>query len=544
MKASETYCKIGIGRQDKMSGSIAGLKERIEIAAREQRPRLNLSGFALREVPFLPKELCNLRELDLSGNRISKFPEQLCEFRDLEILDLGNNQISDLGTAIGYLENLVSLDVSENWLKRLPDEISRCDRLCQLDLYANQLCDVTDVSSCLPNVTLLDASTNHIRRLDYIHLRFPKLRELDVSNNVLKTLPDGFSKLSSLRKLNLDANQLTSVDELRGMNHLVELYCSDNSIEIMPLEIAHLPHLRAFSAANNKFDNMPSDFDAVSDLRLRTAADAFIRDHIVGPELGKLYFNEPSVVFLFTLVLGGVVSVHRFVDLYYKRQKRRCKMTITFPSGTIVELDNLSRKTISQMLSKNVEDIVSGKCFVNAKSTRESDEVDEMVELVKTILARVPDVAITPKATHEPGVYVQNVNIVGSLSKQEVNVGDTIRIGSIDGSIVNIKSKLDSTSLNVGSNALEEGAQRAQLQELVSRLFRALEEVPAEQRSEAQKVVGAARELMSQVLEVNPDREATEVSAGGLLEAAKAVGSVVPIALDIVGAVKRFIAGG
>ena len=96
---------------------------------------MNDSGFAAKHAAFL-QHFPNLKELDLSGNRLNALPKAIGKMHSLLALDLNDNQIVLDDAAITQLRFLTSLrlmDLSQNPLGQAPD-ISRMPNLQELNL--------------------------------------------------------------------------------------------------------------------------------------------------------------------------------------------------------------------------------------------------------------------------------------------------------------------------------------------------------------------------------------------------------------------------
>jgi len=74
---------------------------------------------------FLPRDregLVNLTMLDLNDNQLTELPKEICNLVNLTWLDLGYNQLTELPKEITNLVNLTELYFSNNQLTELPKE--------------------------------------------------------------------------------------------------------------------------------------------------------------------------------------------------------------------------------------------------------------------------------------------------------------------------------------------------------------------------------------------------------------------------------------
>eukprot|EP00798_Chlamydomonas_sp_ICE-L_P031675 gene31675-6877_t len=72
---------------------------------------------------FISK-LTKLVRLGLAANLFMAFPAQICSLEGLEIIDLSENKVSEVTSAIRSLANLTRLDLHTNELETLPNEVS------------------------------------------------------------------------------------------------------------------------------------------------------------------------------------------------------------------------------------------------------------------------------------------------------------------------------------------------------------------------------------------------------------------------------------
>lgn len=89
----------------------------------------------LVELSSLIENFCNLKYLNLEGNRLTKIPEQIQKLRKLELLDLSWNRIKTFSLNVSDMQNLTKIDLRHNSEKVLVESklISECkDRNIEL----------------------------------------------------------------------------------------------------------------------------------------------------------------------------------------------------------------------------------------------------------------------------------------------------------------------------------------------------------------------------------------------------------------------------
>ena len=103
--------------------------------------------------------------------------------------------------------------MDRNQLETLPTEISQLTSLRRLDLTNNQLKELpTALFQLQRTITTLYLKGNQLEELPSEIFRLTALEELDLSNNQLKKLPAEVDQLTALMGLNLSGNQLEELD--------------------------------------------------------------------------------------------------------------------------------------------------------------------------------------------------------------------------------------------------------------------------------------------------------------------------------------------
>lgn len=254
------------GAGDGGEASAAAVPQGLIRAARKSG-QLNLSGRELAEVPLhvwrinldTPEEAqqnlsfggadrwweqTDLTKLILSSNKLKCLSDHLRLLPALTVLDVHDNQLTSLPSAIGSLENLQKLNVSHNKLKDLPEELIWLKHLRSLLLQHNELSHLPD---------------------DFGNLS--SLEELNISNNCISTIPSSFAFLTNLVQLNLAHNQLKNLPaEISAMKNLRQLDCTKNCLETIPPELARMASLEQLYLRRNRLRYLP-DFPSCTVLK-------------------------------------------------------------------------------------------------------------------------------------------------------------------------------------------------------------------------------------------------------------------------------------
>jgi Leucine-rich repeat (LRR) protein len=161
-----------------------------------------------------------LQILLLDGNQLESVPRDLYnQLKRLEILHMSKNHIKDIHIDVRYLRFLKDIDISGNKLTSLPSELLLLPRLEILNASNNQI-------SRIPSFNVKGRGERKIERVDIsnnVLLKFPEhllsmTSKLDICKNRIKTIPG-----SSLKKLDISSGQ--------------ELLMHDNPLVSPPLDI-------------------------------------------------------------------------------------------------------------------------------------------------------------------------------------------------------------------------------------------------------------------------------------------------------------------
>ncbi|XP_074731875.1 leucine-rich repeat-containing protein 40 isoform X1 [Strix uralensis] len=283
------------------------------LRAARKSGQLNLAGRSLSEVPQhvwrinldTPEEArhnlsfgaadrwweqTDLTKLILASNKLQSLSEDVKLLPALTVLDVHDNQLTSLPSALGQLENLQKLDVSHNKLRSIPEEVMQLSHLKSLLLHHNELSHLPDGFGQLVNLEELDLSNNHLtdvptsfallinlvrlnlacnqlRSLPADISAMKSLRQLDCSKNYLETVPSKLATMASLEQLYLRKNKLRSLPEFPSCKLLKELHAGENQIEILNAEnLKHLNSLSVLELRDNKIKSVPDEITLLQKL--------------------------------------------------------------------------------------------------------------------------------------------------------------------------------------------------------------------------------------------------------------------------------------
>ncbi|CAH0563991.1 unnamed protein product [Brassicogethes aeneus] len=186
----------------------------------------------------------------------------------IQYLDLSKNKIEELG-ALGNLPFLMYLNASHNNIINLLDfkaplnltyadfshnlievieDLSEFWSLKTLNVSYNKIRQINGLLD-LKYLRVLDLSHNYITELNNVeNLR---LRELYLSENCIQTCQNIVCTLQFIRIIDLSRNNIRTLEFLKGVENLEELYISGNYIEYI-LELSNFEALKFVTKVNMK----------------------------------------------------------------------------------------------------------------------------------------------------------------------------------------------------------------------------------------------------------------------------------------------------
>lgn len=173
--------------------------------------------------------LAGVTRLDLNGAGLTSLPPEVFALADaLEVLNLSDNQLTELPADLPRLRRLKVVFCSGNPFIRLPEVLGDCPVLEMVGFKACRLRHVPAAS--LP----------------------PRLRWLTLTDNALTSLPPQLGDRPALQKLMLAGNRLTALpDSLAGAQRLELIRLSANRLSAVPGWLIELPSLAWLALSGN-----------------------------------------------------------------------------------------------------------------------------------------------------------------------------------------------------------------------------------------------------------------------------------------------------
>ncbi|WP_217876566.1 protein kinase [Pseudoalteromonas shioyasakiensis] len=162
---------------------------------------------------------------------LTEFPKEIYTLADtLEILDLSNNQLSELPDDFYKLKKLKRLFLSFNQFKHIPDVLRQCPNLIMVAFKGNQITEFK--AHCLSTkIEWLILTDNQIPALPDTFGEYSKLKKIALAGNQLTHLPASMANCKELELIRLSANKLTKVEDwLLALPKLAWLAFSGNDL--------------------------------------------------------------------------------------------------------------------------------------------------------------------------------------------------------------------------------------------------------------------------------------------------------------------------
>uniref|UniRef100_A0A1A7XBW1 Leucine-rich repeat-containing protein 40 n=2 Tax=Iconisemion striatum TaxID=60296 RepID=A0A1A7XBW1_9TELE len=228
--------------------------------------KLLLSSNLLTQLSDDIRLLSGLTTLDLHDNQLSILPSALGELKELQQLRLSHNQLSSLPREVFTLKNLFCLTLQQNLLENLPEELGQLENLSELDLSNNNLKELPSSLGCLTNLQKVSLHHNKLTSLPEGVSHLTRVKVLDCSSNQLPDIPASLSGMLSLEQLYLRHNKLSRLPKLHAPA-LKELYVGNNQIELLDTEqLASFTSISHLELRDNKIQMLPEQVPALPEL--------------------------------------------------------------------------------------------------------------------------------------------------------------------------------------------------------------------------------------------------------------------------------------
>ncbi|GEB70221.1 protein kinase [Pseudoalteromonas carrageenovora] len=144
---------------------------------------------------------------------LTEFPPEIFTLADtLEVLDLSNNNLSDLPAEFTCLHRLKRVFLSFNQFKHIPTVLAKCPALIMVAFKGNQISEFA-LKSLPKHIEWLILTDNTLSELPEDFGNYTQLKKLALAGNNLKHLPTSMANCTNLELVRLSANNLTKLDD-------------------------------------------------------------------------------------------------------------------------------------------------------------------------------------------------------------------------------------------------------------------------------------------------------------------------------------------
>lgn len=189
-----------------------------------------LCKLKLVALPEELKDLTELRNLDISENKIEIVPPWINNLKNLRGLVISHNKIVSL-PEIGELRKLETLVANDNVMTHLPATFAHLVSLKDVNLSSNRL-RTFPVQLCkLRSLNVIDLSGNRITELPE-EIADLQAVELNLNQNQVSNLPEGVARCSRLKVLRLEENclQITAFSPRIMKDSQISLFAIEGNV--------------------------------------------------------------------------------------------------------------------------------------------------------------------------------------------------------------------------------------------------------------------------------------------------------------------------
>ncbi|XP_072949173.1 uncharacterized protein Lap1 [Epargyreus clarus] len=228
---------------------------------------LDLSDNDLQNIPTAISSLVNLQHLNISRNTLASIPDNMKALKHLSFLDLSLNPLEKLPDTLTNLIAMQELYLNDTYLEYLPGNFGRLANLRILELRDNYLMILPKSLSRSTELVRLDIGQNEFQQFPEVIGRFLKLKELWIDNNCLPSITSVIKPLENLIHLEASNNMIEEIaPEIGYCTQLVDICLSINNLVQLPDSIGQLINLTSLKLDNNRLYSLPDTIGQLKNL--------------------------------------------------------------------------------------------------------------------------------------------------------------------------------------------------------------------------------------------------------------------------------------
>jgi internalin A len=238
-----------------------------EIRQLKNLRKLVIKDIPIKEIPAWIKDLKELRSLTISPSKeetaqnedpclINEIPDELWELKNLQYLSIRNTNIKKISKNIEQLINLIELDISDNQLIDIPSSIGKLENLEKLKVRSSIPYERTEYyyneKPLRKSWVVIDSVNEGLSEDEYLKKYNVEIRTNNNLYSGLTNIPKSISKLRKLTYLDLSGNkELKLSDEIGKLPELRELKIDEMDLKEIPSGIQNNIKLETLSITQN-----------------------------------------------------------------------------------------------------------------------------------------------------------------------------------------------------------------------------------------------------------------------------------------------------